>query len=317
VKTRRLRNTGLQPWPFAIPFFLFLLASLAGAQTPQNPFAQRFVRSMEYIDYPDILVAIAAGNDRTWERYDDGERHAGRTSSLESRWARATALGPSGAAASQVLALHSVFAESGGGFRETPIDDAGGDIDRGSGGPGGFDRLTLEQAQALKANPLLVVEIRPDPYNQATPGQTVLARYRYPSAATFHRFEQLLSPGLRAELQTAEQSGQLRYDPWNAGSVGPSFRRLNPRIIAELLDAAYRPSDPPWQNYQRMIAVHPFDDYNGRTLRAWYRRQAARPMFMLDFYCDLYCSTERFGQEIRTGDEIGRASCRERVYRHV
>ncbi len=289
---------------FAFSAALALLAPWQSAQSAlSNPFAARLMRTMEYIDYPDVLVAIAAQNTRPWERYDSGERSLGRATPLEPRWNQAISLNPSGPIESQLNAIHNVFMEtSSGDFRETPIDDAGGDIDRGVGGPGGFDRLTLSQARALQANLLLVAEVKPDPYNKTTPGQTMLARYRYPSAATYKKFQQFLSAQLLQDLGTAELAGKLAYDINRPESVGPEFRALNKRILAELLEAFYDPSASPVDNYQSMITVHPFDDYNGRSLRAWYREQAGRPLFLMNFYCDLYCGRTEFENEVARGD---------------
>lgn len=275
-----------------------------GADLPRNPFAQRLLRSMEYIDFPDILIAIAAQNTQPWQRYDQGERYLGRRTPLEPRWNQVISMNLSGDISQQLSAIHNVFMEgSGGDFRETPIDDAGGDIDRDVGGPGGFDRLTLDELKALQANLLLVVEAKPDPYNTVTPGQTWLARYRYPSAGTYQKFKQLLSPELLRDLQSADQAGKLGYDLRHPESVSPEFRTLNKRLLAELLDTVYDPNGTPEANYQALITVHPFDDYNGRSLRAWYRQQVGHPMFLMNFYCDLYCGRSKFAAEIAQGDQ--------------
>jgi hypothetical protein len=259
---------------------------------------------MEYIDFPDILVAIAAQNTRPWERYDSGERYAGRATPLEPRWNQAIAAPLSGPIETELNTIHDIFMETrSGDFRETPIDDAGGDIDRDVGGPGGFDRLTLQQARVLQANLLLTVEIKDDPYNTVTPGQTKLARYRYPSAGTYKKFQQFLSPGLLQDLNDADQAGKLSYDIRNPQSVGPEFRALNKRIIGELLERFYDPSASAVDNYQSMITVHPFDDYNGRSLRAWYREQTGHPLFLLNFYCDLYCGRTQFENAVAEGDQ--------------
>jgi len=232
--------------------------------TLKNPFGQRLLRSLEFIDFPDILVAIAASNTKPWARYEKSERYLGRKESLETRWNRAISLDlKNQSIVLQMQELQQVFSEgTTHSFREIPIDDAGGDIDRLGDGLGGFDRLTLSQAKALEENPLLLVDVKPDPKG---PG-TVLARYRYPTAGTYNKFRQFLSPELLGDLDKADAAGQLTYNISNRNSVGPIFRDLNKRIIAELLQARFNPGQSAITNYQRMIAIHPFERSNSAGL---------------------------------------------------
>jgi len=280
----------------------FLCAGDASSAPPGHAFAERLLRAMEYIDYPDILVAVAAGNGSPWQRYDKGERRIGRNTPFEDRWNKAIEFSPGTSTANDLRGIQGTLSETPNAeFRGTPIDHAGGDIDKDAFGHG-FDRLTLKEAAELKANPLLSVTLKPDPYNTARPGQTVLAKYRYPSAGTWQKFRDLLSPALVEELEVATSKGLLEYKLEDPNSVTPEFRRLNVKILHELVSVADDPGAPLHVRYQRLVSVHPFDDYNGRSLRLWYRAQnGGKPLFLLNFYCDLYCSEADFAAEAQRG----------------
>jgi hypothetical protein len=94
----------------------------------------------------------------------------------------------------------------------------------------------------------------------------------------------------------------LIVDPKNPKVVTDKFQELTKKIILELMMKEYRPEDPAWLNYKRLIAVHPFDDYNGRSLRLWYRKQTGRPLFMQNFYSDLYETDIDFKREVDIGN---------------
>ena len=283
---------------FVLTLSLGPLALAASPTQPTNNFALRLLKTMEYIDYPDMLVAVAAGNSQPWLRYENGEKYVGRNTPLEDRWTRATSLPIQAKITDELISLYRTFTENpAGDFRGTPIDFAGGDLEKDSYG-NGYDRLTARQNAVILANPFLSVESQPDP--ASTVGAR-LVRYRYPSAGTFHKFAAFLSPSLRQDLLAAEANGLLKYDQHDLTTVKPEFKALNRRIIRELLTKVYDPAKPTLINYQRMIAVHPFDDYNGRSLRAWYRTTAHFPLFLQEFYCDLYCSVSEFSAQVETG----------------
>jgi hypothetical protein len=286
------------------------------AKTSQE-FASRFLRSMEYIDYPDILVAIAANNGTPWTRYDDGDIQIYHTE-LEDRWNQAIAITPTGGGGDQLKQVHNILMPGvfGNVYRGVPIDNAGGDnamdprdavhctsptdqanetICDENFGNNTFDRVTDSQLAALLANPLLMVLVKPD----RLLGQHLM-KYRYPSVATYKKFANQLDAQLLADIHTAEAdpSHPLVYDANNPAVVSATFQSLTQRIIGELLDKAYVSTDTPAANYQRMIAVHPFDDYNGRSLRCWFRIKSGKPMLLLNFYDDLYSSVADFAKVI-------------------
>ena len=282
------------------------VAAITATEPPlKNSFGAQFIQSFEFIDFPDLLVAIVAKNNVPWLRYEKGELYAGRKSTLQSRWQKALALPvqSSLAISDQLRKIHDVLTDDlPSDFRGTPIDDAGGDVD-------GFDRVTLEEFRALAGNPLLVLESKPDGTNL----NSKLIRYKYPSASTYEKFSHLLSPALVQKIKTAKQNFPSEWvyvkSDYKVPQGGanptfcpnhPHFCELTREILTELLNRyAFKRGDPATVNYQRMIATHPFDDYNGRTMRVWYRVAAERPLFLLAFYCDLYCSPQKFSQTVQ------------------
>jgi hypothetical protein len=310
---------------------------------PADEFARKVIFALEYVDFPDVLLALSVNNDRPWERYDRDEFSKGKRTSLFDRWLRAaTAPIPATDVVSELLAIQTLFEELPVGLRETPIDDAGGDVGRPGTvetfapapgnprtpaaaqllqslktSPGFFDVVSAEQAAVLQSNPMLQVEAHAvsaieaalgrrivDPSGTLISPQSVLVRYRYPSAKRWKDFRQDLSARLQSELDRAEKAGQLEYDLFRPETVSPEFRRLNKLVLAELLRKRFDPRDVGaafFRNYQRMIAVHPFRDYNGRSLRILYRRKVGRPMFTLNFNHDLYTSPESYGAELQLG----------------
>jgi hypothetical protein len=161
------------------------------------------------------------------------------------------------------------------------------------------------------------------------PRDQFLIRYDYPNAKRWHEFATLLSAPLQQQLAAAEQfrspQGALcnlldynrvvvfNSDPGlnnfncantGAGGVSPQFRTLNKLMLQELLAARFGPTDTGpnfFKNYRRLIAVHPFQDFNGRSLRSLYRRHVGRPLFVINFNHDLYEPEASFAQDIQDG----------------
>jgi hypothetical protein len=194
--------------------------------------------------------------------------------------------------------------------------------------PGFFDEVTDEQLAVLKSNRFLAVESHKvsevmatlgrsifDPSGTEIPSTANLVRYKYPSAKRWREFTDILSAGLQQQLTQAEGQRLLEYNPFNLnapfnpanpsqGGVSSEFMRLNQLVLHELLRSRFDANDSGpnfYKNYQRFIAVHPFQDYNGRSLRALTRRMSGRPAFMLNFYHDLYSDQATFGQELAFG----------------
>jgi hypothetical protein len=323
---------------------------------------------MEFIDYPDMLLAIAVNNTKPWERYDQAEIQEGHGPLLP-RWVKATTE-PAVSAdfEAELLRIHQIFQEVpddafkrdpiAASFRVLPIDDAGGDIGRDPrnesfqptpgfvrtqaqaqavaafqqavrANPGFYDVVTDDQLKVLQSNRFLQLEFhkvsdvmallgRPivDPSGTQVPQTANLIRYKYPNAKRWHEFTDILSQGLQQQLAQAEAQHLLEYNPFNLtapfnavnpsqGGVSPQFQHLNQLVLHELLRSRFDANDSGlnfFKNYQRFIAVHPFQDYNGRSLRALYRRMAGRPMFILNFNHDLYTDQATFEKDLRFGD---------------
>src|SRR5579885_860656 len=96
-----------------------LLSTAVYAQTPQrtaafptDPFAVKVLESLEFVDYPDVLLAVAVNNSTPWTRYDQGEFAAGRRRPLLERWIQATTEpAVSQDFEAELLRVHQIFQE--------------------------------------------------------------------------------------------------------------------------------------------------------------------------------------------------------------
>lgn len=194
-----------------------------------------------------------------------------------------------------------------------------------------FPFVAGEQGESKKQIRLLEVTIKAGsakyPCNPKKLDSLCLVHYRYPTAATYKKLEPLLvrrNPVLWNALIRADKEGELRYDLLafkrlvkDSGHdfnivrkkneenrlISDTYMKLNSALIAELISWVQDLQVPVTAKYQFLVAVHPFTDFNGRSLRMWYRRAAGRPLFLNDFYCDLYCNRHDFAQAVKQGNQ--------------
>ncbi|HAR42761.1 MAG TPA: hypothetical protein DCS07_09070 [Bdellovibrionales bacterium] len=251
-----------------------------------DPFGQKLARAMEFIDYNDLMLELAQGAGEPWRRYDtDGQRP------LLERWVEATAKTPDGIAkgsTEQKLRINRILSGNpSADIRNTPIV-AGGDIMVGAKG---YYRITEFEKRALEANPYLSVEIIPDPTARKKQ-RLYLGRHEYPSAKTYRKFENLLSPELVTELRAAEAAGTLENS------------ELTRKVLGFLIESVEKSDSGAtgYGKYQKFLSIHPFSDYNGRTFRALYQAQNEKPLFLRDFDHDLFLKPEQFIPEALNGE---------------
>ena len=98
---------------------------------------------------------------------------------------------------------------------------------------------------------------------------------------------------------------------------GVEFRELKPAIYgASWLVKTLPPRDPeknkktlckeaieqnecPEYLYQRLVCIHPFNDYNGRTFRAFYHVMTGYPLFLRNWNFDYFLSKEQFRCDVQ------------------
>ncbi len=134
----------------------------------------------------------------------------------------------------------------------------------------------------MLANPFLSAEVIDDPWPPSDKARTFLIRHQYPSAGNYEKIKDHLSPALIADLSHA--GAKL------ADESSEEFKKLTQRILRELTDWAMSSKASPLLRYQLMISIHPLDDYNGRTTRALFKRQAGHALFLKNFDQDLFLS---------------------------
>ncbi len=248
-----------------------------------NTFGEKYVRSFEFIDLSDLLVMITKGKAEPWTRYDTDN-----LGSLLNRWVLAT--DPNLTLNDHPLNLFQIFSQNPRGqYRSHPIP-AGGDIFVDGIG---YYRVNQRQLSALKSNPYLVVESINDPSAGLSTETTFLARHHYPSVETFHRFEQKLSRPLAQELQTFESTRNFHDKESN------DYKRLNRLILSELIEAAL--GGNPTLEYQRLISIHPFSDFNGRSMRVHFQKRTGAPLFLRNFDDDLFLGPTEFMAKVENG----------------
>jgi|GEM_PF-3126354 len=148
--------------------------------------------------------------------------------------------------------LQTALRGSKGAYRENPIT-AGGDM------AGRRFFATPAQVGVLKDNPYLAVDAIPD-----QSGKGFLVKYDYPSVNNFERVESSLSKEMVQDLKN------FRLLP----SPDPNLAKdLQKRLTRELTEDLFRrwhgkPVDA--ARFMRdAISIHPFDDMNNRSFRAW------------------------------------------------
>ncbi|HLD99751.1 MAG TPA: hypothetical protein VJB59_05800 [Bdellovibrionota bacterium] len=253
-----------------------------------NEFARNFYESFEFIDWNDIVDSMEKGDPAPWTRYDQ----TGMAPLLD-RWRKAKQ--PVGGTDPDSEVLGSYRALSGnpnGTYRDAPII-AGGDFEVNGKK---YYRITESQLETLKKDLFLSVEWVDDPNPpQGAPTKTYLARHEYPSAKTYKKFQQLLSADLLKKLKQAEGSGQL------ANEASIEFKNLTQAVLKELILYSEKKNVSPLFRYQLQISIHPFSDYNGRSLRAKYFKDAGKPLVMKNWDLDLFLNYEEFASESAAG----------------
>ena len=249
-----------------------------------DSFGQKLARAMEFIDYNDLMLELAQGAREPWRRYDtDGQRP------MLDRWVEATdkKFTEDADSIDTKIALNRILSgNSTADIRDTQII-AGGDIMVNGKG---YYRITELEKKALEANPFLTIEIIPDP-SAKPPQKLYLGRHEYPSAKTYQKFAKYLTPELINELQAAQNAGKLESTPG-----------LTQKVLRCLLEKTKTSSKTPIEMYLLDMSIHPFPDYNGRTLRAVYQLQTEVPLFLRDFDHDLFLTHEQFIPEAINGE---------------
>jgi hypothetical protein len=244
----------------------------------KSDFGKKLWSSFEFIDVYDIAVNMANGyGNKPWEMYDEQGK-----APLITRWQKAT---DPGTPIHSIIDLVKILGDDPSmDFRGHPIL-AGGDINKDNNG-NGYYRITAKQRDALLANPYLVTEILPDPNTPTPDNPSFLGRHQYPSAATYTKFKDRLSPALQADLVAADQAGALK------DITGDQFKTLTKRILKELSDAVDKSTLSPIERYHDRISIHVGADYNGRSTRANFKREAGHALFLTNFDLDLFSTPE-------------------------
>lgn len=279
--------------PFQMPCKLFPDANgmyWGGNQGSANAFLNSLQLSLNFIDFPDLVVAAAEGNPRPWALYDQPGRKP-----LLDRYQEIQRLPFGGGSPKKftelMLKIHAILSGVNEGYRENEIL-AGGSLHPDH--QGGFYRVSEIEKKRLLDNPFLSVEIKDDP-DQKPPVRSYLARHRYPSAATFERYTAYFTPELKSELERARASGALD------DRESPEFKRLNRKMIGEMVDWAMETYFGDFHRlYLNLISIHPFPDFNGRTLRALNARFGIY-IALTDWDQDLFLSPPEFEFAVEVG----------------
>ncbi len=256
-----------------------------------SPFLKDLLSTFEFIGFSDILVAMAVGNSEPWTRYDD----PGSIPFLK-LWRETIALNLSTVDSRlQLVVLHEALSKNSEHYRDHPVVGGGDEMIDGPKVQG-YYQVDSDAKLALESNPYLTLTLRPGPLqSDGTPSHYI--KHEYPSARTFHRFESLIESGLLTELRLAEAQGALK-DP---SSV--EFKDLTRRLIGQLAgDVLSDTQGKTSERYQKLMSIHPFGDFNGRTLRVWYRRTTGKPLFLPNWDWDLFMTPQEFAHAAEIGD---------------
>gem|GEM_PF-1356462 len=277
--------------------FQSIVVSDAGGTSPQNEFGKNYLESFEFIDLADLLVAQSQDHGLPWVLYDTTGSLLDRWHEMKSRYvlgAQNQKFDPypflkSTDELTQLNRLLSGNPEAQ--VRGKPVI-AGGDhwIDGK-----GYYRVSLKDLPALQSNPYLTVEVVPDP-DPAFHDRSALVRHEYPSARTYERFREKLSRNLLQRLDAAKAAGQL------ASVDSKEFQSLTREILKELWKNACPHITRPAEWYLAMIAIHPFEDYNGRTARALYQiLSKGSPLILRSWDWDLLMTPAQLQWEATQG----------------
>lgn len=160
-----------------------------------------------------------------------------------------------------------------------------------------YARVTKIQAEALKTNPYLDVDVQADPLDPSG-NRTALVRYFYPSAHGIERFKSKLKPATLSAYQAALRAGELKEENTCVRDaqefhITPKYEAVTRAIITDLIENANAQKSDPTTLYQNMVSIHAFRDFNGRSTRL--QRNAldyTNPFFMVDWDYDTYSRRE-------------------------
>jgi hypothetical protein len=236
-------------------------------------FGKDLADSLEFIDFHDLAQAMAKGNPAPWTLYDE----PGKPPLLE-RWRKAQSeFKSSSDMGSNLNQLHdAISATPESGFRGSRVVAGGDFILDGKG----YYTLSAAEKKVLEENPFLVTEIRKNPYSTQA-FDAYLARHEYPSAATFKKFSSYLNPNDIQLLEEAEAKGLLKDE------TSARFKDLTKLILGRLVERVGKSDKTSLSGYHVLMSVHPWEDYNGRTLRAYYKLNRGEPLFLSDWNGDL------------------------------
>jgi hypothetical protein len=257
-----------------------------------NSFLERLLLSLHYIDYPDLLTEVAHHSNEPWARYGNGA--FSRFQDLVHLKIRELNSGDP----RTHIALEQVHAKLTGAHSVWRDHDivAGGDLypDEKSG----FYRVTEIQKQRLESNPFILPEFKTDP-NSTPNKKTYLARHTYLSIHFYERYIHYLAPVLQQKLKLMKENG-LFSQP---NSV--EYKNATREVVEHLSNYILLRSNPfknsPTQMYQTLMSIHPFSDYNGRSLRAFIALNYHLPIFLPDWNLDLLLSPLEFALEVEEG----------------
>jgi len=294
------------PAPSAIHFtqnFQSIVSSSPLSLSIQNEFGKKYLESFEFIDLADLLVAQSRNHALPWVLYDVTGSLLDRWNEMKSRYiptVQNNKLSPSRFLTStdELTRLNRLLSGNPKGeIRGKPII-AGGDhwIDGR-----GFYRVSLKDLPTLQKNPYLTLEVVPDP-DPVYRDRSVLVRHEYPSARTYDRFRAKLSRDLLHRLYAAKAAGQLK-------DIGSNeFQSLTREILNELWKNASTTFRKPAESYLAMIAIHPFEDFNGRTARALYQiLSRGSPLILRSWDWDLLMTPAQLQWEALQGTLFIRA----------
>ncbi len=251
------------------------------------------IESFEIVGFWTMLSRMTVNDPSPWTRYDEPGRRPG----LEMwRIARTAPLvDHAHPERTSLEILHGILMEHEETFRDHPVVGGG---DEQVDGPEvqGFYVVTESQKLALEKNPLLTLTFR---NGRTGPGGAQLwyAKHEYPCARTYRKFSSELEPSLVAELETAERTGRL------SDANSDEFKNLTRKLIGYLVRTTLDRSDlSATARYQRLMSIHPFGDFNGRSLRMFYQRETGKPLFLKIWDWDLFMQPEEFAQAVEKGD---------------
>lgn len=292
-------------WVYSIPTNI----SMTAAASVPPPYMKSLTLGLSFIDLPDYLLAMADGNPAPWTLYDANSR-----TPLIDRWQKAVAslrpdmssiaspTAPTPAAAvDQLLQVAKIISDESITAMRTRDIWAGGDLYPDS--RGGYYRVSDSELAVLQSNPFITVQTKTDPLSR-TGQPTALARHRYTSLQDYARFRDFLEPTLFAEIQQAEKNGLFKTPE------APAYGVLTQRYLRSLISAVF--PDPNELGvidslqvatlYRFLISIHPFNDFNGRSIRAFLSGKTYMNILLADWNHDLTASLFSLSQEIENGN---------------